>query len=290
MSLWFIIAVRVLANPCSNALQKLLALRGVHPVAVIGLAHLGLTLLAVVALPFCDAPRGSAFWLNITVSAALATLANVLIVYAVRDSDLSLLGPVNSFKPVVSLLPGWLLLGEVPSLATLAGIALVVGGSCWLAAPVKAGQRAKSPLSILLDHGVQLRIAALIPSAVEAVFLKRALGQASPATTFFWWAGLCFAASLVGLLFVGARFRRRDWERPHLLPLGGLVVTTGLMQFCTLVALRDLHVGAALALFQLSSVVSVVLGRSLFQEAHFRRRLLASLVMAGGAAAIVAGR
>ena len=54
--------------------------------------------------------------------------------------------------------------------------------------------------------------------------------------------------------------------------------------------LRDMQIGPALALFQLSSVVTVLLGRSLFQEGHFRRRMLASLLMAGGAAVIVISR
>jgi hypothetical protein len=40
-------------------------------------------------------------------AAALAVAANWLIIEAVRRSDLSLLGPINAYKPWVSLVPGW---------------------------------------------------------------------------------------------------------------------------------------------------------------------------------------
>jgi drug/metabolite transporter (DMT)-like permease len=68
---------------------------------------------------------------------------------------------------------------------------------------------------------------------------------------------------------------------------GGLVTATGLMQLATVLTLRDLQVGYSLALFQLSAVISVLLGRRYFAESNIRERLVGSLIMAAGAALIV---
>jgi drug/metabolite transporter (DMT)-like permease len=59
------------------------------------------------------------------------------------------------------------------------------------------------------------------------------------------------------------------------------------MQLTTLFAFGKLQVGYALALFQLSALISVVLGYRYFQERHIRKRLLGAAVMVAGAALIV---
>ncbi len=286
--LWLVIAVRVLANPGSNALQKVLAGRGISPLWVIAAVHAGLSLLVLPWLLMQPLPAGGAFWGNLAASAALATAANTLIVVAVHRADLSLVGPVNSYKPVVSLLPGWLLLAEMPTWAGIAGIGLVVVGSSLLNRP-SGRRRLELPFR---DRGVQIRIAALIPSAFEAVFLKRALAVAGPATVFAWWSVLCLGA-VAAALIVSRDLRRTRTTLEHLKcswrPALALVTTSGLMQGATVVTLKVMQVGYALALFQLSSIITVLLGRAVFGETDFRRRLTAALVMALGAAIIVAG-
>ena len=59
------------------------------------------------------------------------------------------------------------------------------------------------------------------------------------------------------------------------------------MQIATVLTLRDLQVGYALALFQLSTILSVFLGRHYFSEPNVRKRLVGALIMASGAALIV---
>ena len=67
-----------------------------------------------------------------------------------------------------------------------------------------------------------------------------------------------------------------------------LALSTGLMQFTTLLAFGKLQVGYSLALFQLSSLISVLLGYRYFDERDIRRRLAASAIMVAGAVLIVA--
>ncbi len=293
MLLWLIVVVRVLANPCSNALQKLLGSRGFAAPVLLALPHLGLTLLAVPLL-VRGRPVSTAFWSWCLLSAALAVAANWLIIEAIRRADLSLLGPINSYKPVVSLLPGMLLLGERPGPASLAGIGLVLAGSLLLMDPLRGPRRPGPWLSGLTKNpGVQLRFAALLLSSGEAVTLKRALALGGSPLTFAAWAVLGFVFVVpfaVRPLARQVRDQNRPWSDANGMGLIGLTITTGLMQFCTLVTLEQLPVGVSLALFQTSTLVTVLLGHALFQEPHFQRRMAGAVVMAAGAGILVLTR
>lgn len=285
-----VVVARIFANPLSNVFQKQLAQRSAEPLFVIVATH---GLLTVVAVPFLFTrplgALGAAFWGNMLTAAGLAVAGNALLVYALRSADLSVLGPINAYKSILSLLLAVVLIGEVPNLFGLAGVALIVAGSFFVIDRVPGQARASAFRQFTRDPGVQLRFAALVCSATEAVFLKRALLLSSPVTTFLLWAAVGFpvAAAAFALLRGGAGPEltrlRREWRT--FLWLAG---TTGLMQVTTLLTFETLQVGYSLALFQFSTLVTVYLGHRYFQEGHVRRRLLGSIVMVIGAILIVA--
>lgn len=66
-----------------------------------------------------------------------------------------------------------------------------------------------------------------------------------------------------------------------------IVIFIAVMQMFTLLVFKRIQVGYSLAFFQLSALVSVILGKTVFEERHFRRRLVAALFMMIGAAAII---
>lgn len=273
-----LVAVRIFANPISNALQKRLTQHSADPLVIMAVTHLGL---AVVCLPFAWAkplPQRGPLWASLWLCAGLAVASNVLLVYALRRSDLSVLGPLNAYKSVISLVLGLFLLGEVPTGLGVAGIGLIVGGSAFLAEPVRGGWR-----RLLRERGVQLRLVALLLSATEAVFLKQALLKSSPVTVFLYWSILGFIWLTPVLFRLPGRghFARHGWT--YL----ALAAATGAMQLSTLLVFGRLPVGYALSLFQLSSLVSVWLGYRYFAEANIRQRLLGSAVMATGAILVV---
>jgi drug/metabolite transporter (DMT)-like permease len=59
------------------------------------------------------------------------------------------------------------------------------------------------------------------------------------------------------------------------------------MQFTTNYAFGHMPVGYALSLFQLSTIVSVLLGYRLFQEQNIQKRLIGSLIMIAGSVVII---
>ena len=119
--------------------QKRLASQAADPLFVIGATHALLTIPCLLLVPWTTA-AGSAFWANITISAALAVSGNVLLVHALRSGDLSMLGPINAYKAFVSLVLGIFMLGEWPTLPGLAGMVLILAGSVSSSRPGRMGE------------------------------------------------------------------------------------------------------------------------------------------------------
>src|SRR5689334_20657254 len=107
MLTWLFVAARIIANPVSNVFQKRLAQRSAHPIFVIAVTH---ALLTLVCLPRLLSPPelggGADFWANIMAATFLAVAGNALLIAALRTSDLSVLGPINAYKSVISLVLG----------------------------------------------------------------------------------------------------------------------------------------------------------------------------------------
>ncbi len=283
------IVVRVLANPIANVFQKQLTQRSAHPIFIITSVH---AVLAVLCLPYAVTggfhfPNG--VWTNMLIAALLAVTGNVLIVSALSEADMSVLGPINAYKSVVGLILGIFLVGERPTLLGLSGVLLIVAGS-YFVIDRKGNQPLGSAFArFFSERGIQLRFAALFLSATEAIFLKRAVVLSSPATVFVLWSVLGFAMAMTWTLISLRRNLATQLVvlRAALGTFMSLAVATGMMQLATVFTFRDLQVGYSLALFQLSAIVSVLLGRRYFAEADIRERLVGSVIMAVGAALIV---
>lgn len=285
----FFISSRIIANPLSNVFQKKL---GVYTDArlIILMTHLLLTLACLPALWLFPPVRLSLpFWGNMLLCAVLAVAGNTLIVAALQSADLSVLGPLNAYKSIVGLLLGALLLGEIPTLPGMLGVLMILGGSFFILDRPDGRSPGNPFLGFIRNRGVQLRLAALVLSATEAVFLKKALLLSSPGATFVYWCilGLPLAASAAYYAYRGQvlqQLARLGRDPASCLLLG---MTTGLMQFATLYTFGILQVGYSLALFQTSTLLSVLFGYRFFQEQHLMRRLLGATIMIAGAILIV---
>jgi drug/metabolite transporter (DMT)-like permease len=286
----FFVFTRIVSNPLSNVFQKKLTGNSASPVFIILITHL---LLSLVMLPILfqllPLQLNFDFYLNILLCVLLAIAGNTLIVAALRLTDLSILGPINAYKSIVSLLLGIFLLGEIPTLMGAAGILLILIGSYFF---IDQGtERAEKNLFVQFfkDKGVQLRFAALVLSATEAVFLKKALLLSSPLITFVFWCILGATASMIFSLFALKTkiFSQLDTVKQRTSTYLMLALTTGLMQFSTLYTFGVLQVGYSLALFQTSALLSVFFGYKFFREQNILQRLFGASIMVLGAIFIV---
>jgi drug/metabolite transporter (DMT)-like permease len=285
------VAARIVANPVSNAFQKQLTQRSASPLFIIGATHALLTLVCLPCLFLGPRPLqlGPGFWPNILLCASLAVAGNVLLVHALQTADLSVLGPINAYKSVIGLVLGVFLIGEVPTPMGAAGVLLILAGSYFVIDPDASQPRRNAFARFFRERGIQFRFAALGLSATEAIFLKKALLLSSPVTAFLFWSILGFplAAAAGALLLRGRLTKELLPLRRHWPTYLWLALATGVMQLATLLTFGKLQVGYSLALFQLSTLIGLFLGYRYFQEGQIRRRLLGSVIMAGGAALIV---
>ncbi|MDR1479442.1 MAG: hypothetical protein LBJ00_10940 [Planctomycetaceae bacterium] len=100
-----------------------------------------------------------------------------------------------------------------------------------------------------------------------------------------------FFAVLIILLFERDKFF--SWKFEYKLAYSqywqylGLILSVGLTQAMAVYILAHLYVGYALALFQLSAVLSVFYGWLFFNEKQIYRKLTASIIMVIGSVLII---
>ncbi len=291
MTLSLFILTRIISNPLSNVFQKKLTnLSTISPLFIIFITHF---LLSLVCLPiFLIMPPvylSGQFLGYILICAVLAVTGNTLIVAALKSADLSVLGPINAYKSIVSLLPGILILGEFPTRFGITGILLILAGSFFIMDKVPNQQQADAFRQFWKNPGIRLRFAALVVSATEAIFLKKAVQASSPLVAFLFWCMLGVPVAGLVLMVWGRQALRDDAARllQHRVMLVLLAITTGLMQAATLFTFNIMQVGYSLALFQTSTILSVLFGYGFFQEKNIPRRLVGAIIMVAGAALII---
>lgn len=280
------VLLRVLSNPLGNVFQKQLTNRCNHPLLINFLTFLLLSLCCVIPaaqvrwleLPF-------EFWMYCVLAGIVGATGNGFLVKALQWGDLSVLGPINSYKSVVGIIVGIFLLGEIPNLWGIAGMALIVYGSYFVLDTMDG----HFSWSLLRRKEIQYRIWAMILTAIEAVFIKKIILYSSTTLSFIVW---CWFGALFSFILLFAfkvrlgkeikRIRIRDLSR-YLY----LVLCVGTMQYTTNYVFDHMEVGYALALFQLSTIVSIFLGYRIFKEQDIRKKLIGSVIMVAGSVMII---
>jgi drug/metabolite transporter (DMT)-like permease len=243
------------------------------------------------------------FWRDVVVSGLLCATGNACLVAALGRGELSILGPINAWKAVVGLTFAFFLLGEAPTFPALFGVFLIGVGSYFV---LDASPERFSIRLLLTNAAIRLRVAALILTALEAIFIKKIVLAAGPSTAFFLWSatGALFSAASLGVAasipFVSTRLRRSPstaqpsqltptsrFSVRDALELAATAACVGTMQLSTNFAFERLDVGLALALFQLSAPLNVLLGWRLFRERGVVKKLFGASVAVVGAACVV---
>lgn len=271
------IFIRVAANSLSNVFQKKLAFEGENPVIVNFINYLLLSLLSVPLLFFVDYSAVNLKFLLYALAGGLTgAICNCFMVMALEKGELSVLGPINSYKAVIGLIFGMLILHEMPNMYGIFGIALIISGSYFILESPKA----------LMKKDIQYRIYALIFSAIEAVFIKKVIILSSITASFI-------TSSFLGAIFsfiIMNIFSSSKLQLPvkrHSIMYILTALCFGLMTFTTAYVFKYMNVGCALSLFQLSIIINVILGYRLFNEKNLIKKLFGSLIILIGSATIL---
>jgi drug/metabolite transporter (DMT)-like permease len=291
------VAIRIAATNWANVVQKrLLAPGSASPLQLVAGVWGWMTLLT---LPWWIGAwnAGSPFWFWMLTTCVLEVPGNVLLLRSLQQTELSVFGPLSSFKPVISLALAMLLFGETPSISGAVGVAIVVLGTIWLTS--EPSSRAEAVDAAKRRAGIRDRLLAVVLTATASVFLKQAMAGQSEVRVLAVW---CLLSWLLAAMWqaLHAVLRRRSGRASGApAPLSDrlqgrqaaavfiIAIAMLMMQACTISLFARMPVGYALALFQIGSVVSVIIGHRLFGEAHLVRRLLAASVMVAGACVII---
>lgn len=290
-SIGILVVLRVLFSSLANVFQKKLVERLGNARLVVTSSMLIVSCLALPGLWWAPWDKLSmTFWLSCIIAALLDVPGNVLLVGSLGKSDLSLVGPLNSLKPVVGMFLGMLLLLEFPTILGLCGVAILAAGT-WSLAATADSRTGKRGIAWLWSPAARWRYGALFFTSAAAVCIKPAVQVAGPWPTFAVWSWFCTILSLIWLrAALGSPATKVMLDRTHWSPT---LLASGVM-FCGLQGLsiwlfQLMPVGYALALFQLGGVVNVYLGHKIFGESNGWQRFVVSLIMLVGAVFIILG-
>ncbi|MDR0704504.1 MAG: DMT family transporter [Planctomycetaceae bacterium] len=296
--IFFAILLRIIINPLSNVFQKRICSGGrfsdgQSPLFTNFLTYfiLSITVIPLVwRISWITFP--AAFWGYSVLAGLFGGLGNGFLVKAVRHGELSVLGPINAYKPVIGIIFGAVLLFEIPDLFGIFGVALIVGGSYFV---IDSGQFSERfSWKLLIRSDLRDRMIAMFLAAIEAVFIKKIVLYSDPNTAFAVW---CWGGMIFSLIFLPIQSKHekivwsREWQKAgsKVFLYFGLVCSVGLMQWSTNYVFEKIPVGYALALFQLSVILSVLYGWFFFGESRIIRKLFASAVMVLGSVLILLG-
>ena len=271
------ILFRIFSNSFSNVFQKKLTKSGEAATCINCINYILMSLISIPLLLLVNfsliTPE---FWLYAIAGGITGAIGNCFMVLALKQGELSVLGPINSYKAIVGMIFGIFLLHEYPNIYGVLGIGLIIIGSYFILESPKA----------LLRKDIQYRIYALIFTAIEAVFIKKVIILSSIASSFI-------ISSFLGAIFSYLIMRILENEKLHIPTKKNSImyISTPLcfaiMTFTTAYVFKYMNVGYALSLFQLSIILNVILGYKLFNEKKLIKKLLGSLIILIGSAAIL---
>ncbi len=261
------ILTRIISNSYLNVFQKILTNNGERPSAINFYTYLRLSFISVLLLPHIIFNTTILF--NVLIMGILGSLGNYYIIKALSCGQLSALAPINSYKPVVALILGIFLLNEIPTFNDLLGILLIILGTICL-----------TNSNFIFSRAYFYRILALIFSGTEAIFIKKVIILSNISSAFIYWA-------VAGLFFSFLITLKHKPKIKNIKPQIALIAMVAIMQYSTNYVFSKINVAHALALFQLSTILSVFLGVNIFKEEGLLRKLIASIIMIIGAILVI---
>lgn len=275
------LVIRILSNPIANVFQKKLAVEN----SSLTINFSTYTILSLCCLPFVYTVFSETyslyFWFIVFLCGFLCTLGILCIIKAINIGELSVIGPINSYKSIVGLVASLFLLKEIPSLIGLLGIFLIIWGSKFIFQSSQEGFSFK----LFKRKDIQYRIIALVLTGIEAAFLKQIIIMSSVEAGFILW---CFMGAFWSTIFILITKKRFSLEKKsNYIQVLFIALCLGLMQYSTNFVFEKMNVGYALALFQLSSLVTVFLGYEIFKEKNLKEKIIGTCIMILGSVLII---
>ena len=275
------VIIRIISNPVANMFEKRISMEG----SSLYTSLYSYLFMSIFCIPFLFLYNWKSvpfeFWIYCTLAGALCAIGRACMVRALRLGELSVLGPVNSYKAIVGLIIAFFMLGEIPDISGILGMLLILFGSFFIFETLEE----KFSFKILFREDIILRFIALIMTGIEAVILKKIIIMSSVMMSFLMWCFMGFIFTFLIVLMTKRNFT--PIKRTHI--KGYFMICLGLilMQISTNYVFKNMNVGYALSLFQLSSIVNILFGFKFFKEKNILKKIIGSAVMIIGSVIII---
>ena len=223
-----------------------------------------------------------AFGVYLIIEIILVAWSQYLTTLALKVAPISLCVPFTAFAPIFVLGGGYLMLGELPTIVGMMGIALIVLGGVLMHRKLFAVSWKAPILAIVKEPGSRFMVLSVLLGAVFSPLEKQLVLMSDSLTAVF-----CYGVGTVLALLILCVALRVDLaqvmrERRKWAVLCGLL--DALMTLAQFIAVMYLPVVIAMCIKRAGIVLTVLAGWLFFRERGITDRLIGSLAMAGGIA------
>lgn len=275
------LCLRVISNPLANVYQKKICQNNSSLLC----NFYTYFILGILCVPFALNVNWTAFpkefWIFAITAGFLCSTGNACLVKALQIGELSVLGPINSYKCIVGMIVAVFVIHEIPSFAGILGVILIIWGSWFVFDTQKDG----FSLATFKRKDILLRFAALFLMGIEAVFLKKVILLSSPVVSFMMW---CWTGAFFGfLLTLVFKKKLKPIAKTDFTKYVTVCSMLATMQLTTNFVFKYMEVGYALALFQLSTLVNLWFGYKFFHETDIKKKLTGTIIMVIGSVIVI---
>lgn len=279
--LFFIIVLRIFLGPIANVYQKKISNKGANSVFVVFVTYFIISVILFPFLFFINYQNlGIIFWKLIIITSLLDAVGNIFLVKALQTTDLSIFGPINSLKPAVTMIFAIFVINEIPTLNGIIGLIIILLGTIFLTY--------EKTTKFTLSKGILFRVIGIILSATASIYMKKSITYSSVEITLIFWAVISTPLMFLILMLNFKKTKSNLYIlKNNISDYTKLTIIYLIMPYVTLLCFKHTLVSYSLALFQLSSIITLFFGYKYFNEKNIKKKIICSTFMIIGALLIL---
>ncbi|MEY4667863.1 MAG: hypothetical protein RL518_562 [Pseudomonadota bacterium] len=273
----------------ADAGKKLLANTFSPEVVILLMFSFGVAVnLLFLSLKGLPAIEWGSVWLPTLLCALVAAAGELLFLYGLRGTDLSIALPLMAFLPVFSSLLGYMLFGEVPDVLGGFGAVTIIIGTYLLGINLPLHKNILQPFTkIISDRACLFILLSALIGAILFVGQRFGVRHSSPVSFFTLTLIVDWFLFLVLVIWNGriwnGRIRPIGGVTPQLIStLCGTGITWAVALTCLYASYNytlAVYAGSAL---QVQTLLSITLGALIFKEERYLQRMSAGVVIVVG--------
>lgn len=218
-----------------------------------------------------------AFWVSIVVSTCVtAPLDTAVYLQSLKHGQLSKTAPLLSLYPAVMLITGALFLGQIPSMAAIIAVLIIIGGVYTLNTSRGNGNMFRN---IWSDRGTRFGLLGVGTISIHSTIGSVAILESSPLFYAFW---ATLASATVQFIYAQI-VAPGKYRHPHIKLIAKNGTIQGIASTLYFSAVASGPIAYVTAIRSLSATLSVVFGARVFNEGMSRRKITALCLIATGA-------